>query len=102
MNAFEFTHEPLEPAALSAALADPAAGGFAAFEGWVRNQNDGRNVSRLEYEAFEELAQGEGERIVAEALHRHGALRGRCVHRLGTLAVGEVAVWVGVAAAHRA
>jgi len=102
MNAFEFTHEPLEPAALSAALADPAAGGFAAFEGRVRNQNDGRVVSRLEYEAFEELAQGEGERIVAEALRRHGALRARCVHRLGALAVGEIAVWVGVVAAHRA
>ena len=102
MSAFGFTHEPLEPAALSAALGDPAAGGFATFEGRVRDQNEGRIVSRLEYEAFEELAQGEGEHIVAEALRRHGALRARCVHRLGALAVGEVAVWVGVAAAHRA
>jgi adenylyltransferase/sulfurtransferase len=102
MNAFEFTHDPIEPLALSATLGDPAAGGFAAFEGWVRDQNEGRVVSRLEYEAFEELAQVEGRRIVAEALSRHGALRARCVHRLGALAVGELAVWIGVAAAHRA
>lgn len=102
MKAFEFTQQPIEPAALSAAVADPGAGGFAAFEGRVRDQNDGRVVNRLEYEAFEDLARGEGERIVAEALHRHGALRARCVHRLGALAVGEIAVWVGVAAAHRA
>lgn len=102
MNTFEFTLGPIEPVALAAALADPAAGGFATFEGWVRDQNEGRVVCRLEYEAFEELAQGEGERIVAEALRRHGALRARCVHRLGALAIGELAVWVGVAAAHRA
>ncbi len=102
MNTFEFTHDPIEAVALSATLADPAAGGFATFEGWVRDRNEGRVVSRLEYEAFEELARREGERIVAAALQRHGALHARCVHRLGALAVGELAVWVGVAAAHRA
>jgi adenylyltransferase/sulfurtransferase len=102
MNTFEFTHDRIEAAALSATLADPAAGGLATFEGWVRNRNEGRVVSRLEYEAFEELAQGEGERIVAAALQRHAALRARCVHRLGALSVGELAVWVGVAAEHRA
>ena len=102
MNTFAFTHDPIGPAALATALADTAAGGFATFEGWVRDHNEGRDVSRLEYEAFEELAQGEGERIVAEAVRRHGALRARCVHRLGALAVGEMAVWIGVAAAHRA
>lgn len=102
MNAFEFSLGPIEADAMKAALADPAAGGFAAFEGWVRDHSEGRAVSRLEYEAFEELAHSEGKRIVAEALRRHGALRARCVHRLGALAVGELAVWVGVAAEHRA
>lgn len=99
---FEFTHDAIEPVTLTATLADPAAGGFAAFEGWVREENDGRAVSSLEYEAYEELARGEGERIVGEALRRHRAIRARCVHRLGALQVGELAVWVGVAAAHRA
>ena len=102
MNAFEFTHRPIEAASLSASLADPAAGGFASFEGWVRDRNDGHAVLRLEYEAFEDLALREGERIVAEAIRRHGALRARCVHRLGALEVGELAVWIGVASEHRA
>ncbi len=102
MNGFEFTHRPIDAAALTGSLADPAAGGFAAFEGWVRDHNDGRRVARLEYEAFEELALREGRRIVAEAIRRHGARRAHCVHRLGALEVGELAVWVGVASAHRA
>ena len=52
----------------------------------------------LDYEAFEALAIAEGARIVEAAIARHGAIAGRCVHRLGPLAVGDVAVWVGVAA----
>jgi len=86
---------------LRAALTDPACGGYAAFEGWVRNSNEGQPVRRLEYEAFEALALREGERIVAEALVRFGVAHAACVHRIGELAVGELAVWVGVSAAHR-
>ncbi len=102
MNAFEFTLAPIDAAALAAPLASEGAGGFASFEGRVRDQNDGRRVTGLDYEAFEALALSEGERIVATAVRQHGALSARCVHRLGTLAVGEVAVWVGVSGAHRA
>jgi len=101
MNAFGFTHRPIDAAALATSLADSAAGGFASFEGWVRDHNEGRVVTRLEYEAFEELAVREGESIVAEAVRRHGALRAHCVHRLGALGIGELAVWVGVSAPHR-
>jgi adenylyltransferase/sulfurtransferase len=68
----------------------------------VRDHNEGRTVTGLEYEAFEELAVAEGCRIVEAAIARHGILRARCVHRLGRLAVGDVAVWVGVSARHRA
>jgi len=102
MTAFAFSREPLDPAALAAALADPAAGGFASFEGWVRDENEGRAVHRLDYEAFVELAEKEGERIVTEAAARFGVRGARCVHRLGELGLGELAVWVGVASGHRA
>jgi len=101
MSAFEFSATPIEPALLAGALASPAAGGFAAFEGRVRDCNEGRAVTSLEYEAFEALGVSEGERIVADALRRHGASHARCVHRTGRLAVGDVAVWVGVSAPHR-
>lgn len=99
--AFRFSQAPIDPASLRATLGDPACGGYAAFEGWVRNHNEGRRVTRLEYEAFEPLAIKEGERIIAEAMARFGVERAACVHRVGDLAIGELAVWVGVSARHR-
>lgn len=99
---FRFTRTPIEPQMLRRQLADPACGGYAAFEGWVRDSNDGERVQRLEYEAFEPLALREGERILAEAIGRFGVAHAACEHRLGELGVGELAVWVGVSAPHRA
>ena len=101
LPAFQFTRSPPATAQLSRRLADPACGGYAAFEGWVRDENEGRRVRRLEYEAFEALALREGERIIGEARTRFGVTRAACVHRLGELDVGELAVWVGVSAPHR-
>jgi molybdopterin synthase catalytic subunit len=101
MPAFVFSDTPIEPQALRAQLADPACGGYAAFEGWVRNSHEGVAVRRLQYEAFEALAVREGERIVAEAVARFGIAHALCVHRRGDLAVGELAVWVAVSAPHR-
>jgi molybdopterin synthase catalytic subunit/rhodanese-related sulfurtransferase len=101
MRRFEFSSEPISPEAMRGALADPACGGYASFEGWVRDHNEGRRVQRLEYEAYEALAIKEGERIVAETLERFAVRHAACMHRLGDLAIGELAVWVGVSAAHR-
>jgi molybdopterin synthase catalytic subunit len=98
---FAFTRAPIDPAAARPALDDPAAGGYTSFEGWVRNHNDGRAVLRLEYEAYESLGVTEGERILAEARERFPILEAACVHRIGRLEIGEMAVWVGVSAAHR-
>jgi adenylyltransferase/sulfurtransferase len=99
--AFRFSTEALDPAALQRELRDERCGGFAAFEGWVRNHNEGHAVTRLEYEAFAELAEKEGARIVQAAIEKFGVARAACVHRIGSLAIGDVAVWVGVSAAHR-
>ncbi len=101
MTRFRFTHAPIDTAALRRSLADPTCGGFAVFEGWVRDHNEGQRVEHLEYEAYEPLAEREGERILAEAVGRFAVTRAACEHRLGDLGLGEVAVWVGVAAAHR-
>jgi molybdopterin/thiamine biosynthesis adenylyltransferase/molybdopterin synthase catalytic subunit/rhodanese-related sulfurtransferase len=101
MNTFRFSHEPLDVANLSAQLRDPACGGYASFEGWVRNHNEGQPVTRLEYEAFEPLAIKEAERIMTEAVQRFGIEHAACVHRIGDLAIGDLAVWVGASARHR-
>ena len=99
--AFSFSRTPLDVSALRSALADPACGGYAAFEGWVRDHNEGQRVRHLEYEAYEALAVREAERIIAEAGARFGVAHAACAHRVGDLEVGELAVWVGVSAAHR-
>jgi adenylyltransferase/sulfurtransferase len=101
MDAFGFSTGPLEPQRYRAGLADPGAGGYASFEGWVRDHNEGRRVRRLEYEAYEALARKEGARIVAAAIEKFGVHRAACVHRVGALDIGELAVWVGASAAHR-
>jgi molybdopterin/thiamine biosynthesis adenylyltransferase/molybdopterin synthase catalytic subunit/rhodanese-related sulfurtransferase len=102
MKPFSFSHTALDPQSLRVALEDPTAGGYASFEGWVRNHNEGHLVTRLEYEAFEALAIKEGERIVKEAIERFGVVKAACVHRVGLLAIGDMAVWVGVSSRHRA
>ncbi|MGH8218734.1 MAG: ThiF family adenylyltransferase [Steroidobacteraceae bacterium] len=98
---FRLSAEPVDPAELRASLADRSCGGYASFEGWVRDHNEGRRVTHLEYEAFEPLAVKEGERVLAEAVARFGVERVSCVHRVGDLALGDMAVWVGVSARHR-
>ena len=76
-------------------------GGYASFEGWVRNHNEGEQVARLEYEIHAPLARAEGSRIIAEAHARFAIGRALAVHRGGLLEIGECAVWVGVSAPHR-
>jgi molybdopterin synthase catalytic subunit len=101
MTRFFLSESTIDPAPLRARLLDARAGAFASFEGWVRNHNDGRAVNGLRYEAYVALAEAEGERIVAEALEQFDAIDACCVHRIGELAIGDMAVWVGVSAAHR-
>ena len=101
MSAFRFSHTPIDTVASRAELANPESGGYTSFEGWVRNHNEGHKVRHLEYEAFEPLAVKEGERIVAEAIKRFGIESAACVHRVGDLAIGDMAVWVGASARHR-
>lgn len=98
---FRITSEPIDTAACHGALESSSAGGFVAFEGWVRDHNEGRAVLELEYEAYVALAESEGLRILAEASERFDVVRAGAVHRTGHLAIGELAVWVGVSAAHR-
>lgn len=98
---FRLVDTDIDAAALRAELGDDAAGAYVAFEGIVRNHNDGRAVLRLEYEAYPALAQREGDAIAREAAERFDILGAACVHRTGPLEIGGMAVWVGVIAAHR-
>jgi molybdopterin synthase catalytic subunit len=98
---FRFTQTPIDTQAAREELQDLGAGGFVSFEGWVRDQNEGLEVTRLEYEAFLELAVKEGERILTDAQLRFPIKKALCIHRIGSLPLADLAVWVGVSAVHR-
>lgn len=96
------TTAPLDLAAVVAAVAGPDAGAIATFLGTVRNQTRGTEVLYLEYEAFDEMAEHEMERIATHVCAAHGCLRAAIWHRTGRVELGEPSVAVAVAAAHRA
>lgn len=86
--------------ALIAGVEAPERGGIACFVGTVRNHHGGRQVLRLEYSAYGPMVEVECGRIVAEAESRWNvAVSVR--HRVGPLEVGDVAVAVVAASAHR-
>lgn len=98
---FALSDAAIDAGALARALARGGAGACVTFEGWVRDTNAGRPVRRLDYQAYGVLAAKEGEKILDESRKKFPVLDARCVHRVGSLAIGELAVWVGVSAAHR-
>ena len=102
MKSFSISTTTIDISPLRERLLSARAGAFASFEGWVRDHNDGRSVNGLRYESYVELAEAEGQRIVDEARTRFGVLDACAVHRSGELAIGDLAVWVGVSAEHRA
>lgn len=101
MRRFAIADAPFAIAPLRERVLSTRAGAYASFEGWVRDVNDGRPVSALTYEAYQALAEREGETILAEAMQRFAIIEAVAVHRVGRLQLGELAVWVGVSAGHR-
>jgi molybdopterin synthase catalytic subunit len=95
------TDQPLDLGALVTEVSGPGRGGIASFLGLVRNHHEGRAVIRLEYSAYGTMAEAEAAVIVAEAEERW-PVRVAARHRLGVLDVGQVAVAVAAAGAHRA
>ena len=98
---FSLASGAIDIAALSETLVDPRAGARVTFDGRVRNHNEGSEVERLEYQAYPAMVEKVGVRILEEEAASHGLLRVTAVHRTGPLEIGESAVWVGVASAHR-
>ncbi|MBN8481769.1 MAG: molybdenum cofactor biosynthesis protein MoaE [Xanthomonadales bacterium] len=101
MSGFRLADAAIDVHAGLRALDDPGSGACVTFEGRVRDRNEGRGVLRLDYQAYPALAEAEGAAVVAEALVRFEIRAATAVHRVGALAVGDLAVWVGVSAGHR-
>ncbi len=98
---FQLTSDPIISSIHAAGLTDTRAGAFVAFEGWVRNHNEGKEVVALEYQIYEALAISEGIKILDEAKLKFSLHQIECTHRYGFLKLGETAVWIGATASHR-
>ena len=95
------TDAPIDTAALLDACVSPADGAALLFVGVVRDENDGRAVSRLEYSAYAPMAEREMRSIADEARARFGTGAIHVVHRVGMLEIGEASVAIAVASPHR-
>lgn len=98
----DVTFEPIRADDVLDKVGGPEAGAVALFLGVVRNANEGRAVSGMEYEGYAAMARDELSAIVAEAAQRTESGRVAAVHRLGALKVGEASVAIAVSSPHRA
>ena len=98
---FSLSETPIPNALLRRCMENPEAGACVVFEGWVRDRQDDQTVLSLDYEAYMPLALAEGQAILMDTLRRYKVLEACCMHRVGHLEIGDLAVWVGVSGAHR-
>ncbi|HEV8229291.1 MAG TPA: MoaD family protein [Candidatus Limnocylindria bacterium] len=84
-----------------AAVRDAGFGGIVLFLGTVRDRSRGKRVTHLEYEAYAEMAEAKMREIAERLEAEHAPLRVVMHHRVGDLAIGEVAVIVAAGAPHR-
>ncbi|MGH2971133.1 MAG: molybdenum cofactor biosynthesis protein [Gaiellaceae bacterium] len=101
-GAFLLSDEPLDVARVTAEAASDDAGAIATFVGTVRRQSRGKDVVRLEYEAFEEMAEPMLNRLADELTAKHGLCDVAIHHRIGPVDIGDASVVIAVSAPHRA
>ena len=99
---FAITHEPIDAESVRQAVLGPDNGAVIVFHGAIRNQTGDRQVTHLEYEAFEPMAISEMRTIGDAMIEEHGISKIACAHRIGRLEIGEDAMVVAVSSPHRA
>ena len=98
---FRVTDKPINLQELVDCVTDPEAGAIATFIGTTRNNNEGRKVIALDYEAYPEMAEKELTRLGEEARRKWQICRMAIVHRVGPVQIMEPSVMIAVSAAHR-
>ena len=101
-GAFRLSEQPLSVQAAIDEVASPDAGAIATFVGTTRRRSRGRDVVRLEYEAYEGMAEAEMSRIADELRAKHDLHEIAIHHRVGVVAIGETSVVIAISAPHRA
>lgn len=96
------TPDPLDTNEAIAAVGDPGAGAIGVFLGVVRNENKGREVDHLVYDAYPSMAEKVMRELAEEAMTRFGLKDAAVLHRTGRLEIGEASLLVAVSCGHRA
>ena len=100
-GAFRLTEDPIDLAAVVAEVEDERAGATATFVGTVRAQSRGRQVVRLEYEAYEGMAENVMADLAEQLKERYDLCAIAITHRVGVCEIGEASVAIAVSAPHR-
>jgi molybdopterin synthase catalytic subunit len=98
---FRLTRQPILLQELVDFVGSPEAGAIATFIGTTRNNNEGRKVIALDYDAYDEMAEAELARLESEAEKRWPIKKIAIVHRVGPVQIGEASVAIAVSAGHR-
>ena len=98
---FALLDKPIDDRRLKLALLNDQSGALATFEGCVRNHNNARPVTKLTYYGYEKLAINQGEKLITQAKQQFDIINAVAIDRIGELAIGGMAVWIGVTAHHR-
>jgi molybdopterin synthase catalytic subunit len=98
---FGIQREPLEPAPLVESVRRDDAGAIAVFYGVVRNENLGRSVQYLEYDAYPEMALKKMREVAEEVRTKFPVTEIGVLHRIGRLEIGETSLLVAVSSGHR-
>ena len=102
MSRFALVAREIDPASLIKEIASAKYGATSLFIGTVRDVNDGRSVSGIDYSSYTAMAEAELERILDEAEDRFSVSALIVEHRVGPLSLGDVSVAIAAAHAHRA
>jgi molybdopterin synthase catalytic subunit len=98
---FEITREPLDPAPLVEAVRTDDSGAVVLFYGVVRNENMGRSVDYLEYDAYDAMALKKMREVADEVCAKFPVNGIGILHRVGRLEIGETSLLVAVSTGHR-
>lgn len=97
----QLTDQPIEEN-FPAPAHEGTVGAWTEFRGLVRTEENRRPIIALDYQAYREMADRELRRLLIELAAQHPCLSAHVVHRVGVVRVGEAAIYVGIASAHRA
>ena len=98
---YRLTEQPIDVNELLAFVGDPGAGAVTTFIGTTRDNNEGRSILSLDYEAYPGMAEQEMAKLGEEAGNKWRITRIAIVHRIGNVPIGEASVIIAVSAPHR-